>query len=244
MGPILNGLVKLQRIENRLRAVKTKLTRCRRSVIFQENQIRSLQNNLEAKEEEIKMTRVQVDRLELELKLRDEEISKYQAALNMAKSNKEYSAILTELNTTKADNSKIENQILDLMKNVESDEQECRKIQGEIDEQKKKLEQMRKDVDQQASKFEEEITRIQSEWDAAAKELPPDVLEMFQKVADTYDGEGLAYIEEVDGSLGQYSCGGCFMGLTAETMNQLMTKDEIIRCPTCSRILVLKAAEE
>ncbi len=30
------------------------------------------------------------------------------------------------------------------------------------------------------------------------------------------------------------------MGLTAETVNKLMTKDDVIRCPTCTRILVLK----
>ena len=54
MGPVLNGLIKLQSVENRLRAVKSKLARCRRTVIFQENQLRSLQNGLEAKKEEIK----------------------------------------------------------------------------------------------------------------------------------------------------------------------------------------------
>ena len=38
MGPVLNGLIKLQSVENRLRAAKAKLGRCRRSVIIQENQ--------------------------------------------------------------------------------------------------------------------------------------------------------------------------------------------------------------
>ena len=47
MGPVLNGLVKLQSIESRLRAAKAKLARCRRNIIIQENQIRSLQNALE-----------------------------------------------------------------------------------------------------------------------------------------------------------------------------------------------------
>ena len=55
MGPILDGLVKLQSVETRLRAVKSKLSRCRRTVIFQENQLRSLQNGLAAKQEEIKL---------------------------------------------------------------------------------------------------------------------------------------------------------------------------------------------
>ena len=59
MGPVLNGLMKLQSVENRLRVAKAKLTRCRRNVVIQENQIRSLQNALEAKREEIQLTKVQ-----------------------------------------------------------------------------------------------------------------------------------------------------------------------------------------
>ena len=139
MGPVLNGLTKLQSIENRLRAVKVKLTRCRRSVIIQENQVRNLQNALEAKKEEVQLTKVQSDRLELELKTKDETIAKLRASLNAAKTNKEYAAVLTQLNTTKADNSKIENQILGLMKDIEADEAECQEIKKQIDEQKQKL---------------------------------------------------------------------------------------------------------
>jgi uncharacterized protein len=97
MGPILRGLIKLQRVENRLRAVQNKLARCRRSVLFQENQLRTLQSNVEAKQQEMKLTRVQIDRLELDLKSRDEHLSKLRAALNLARTNKEYSAILSEL---------------------------------------------------------------------------------------------------------------------------------------------------
>jgi len=106
MGPVLNALVELQSIENRLRVVKAKLTRCRRKVIIQENQVRALQSAVEAKKEEIQLTKVQSDSLELELKTRDEEIAKLRAHLNTAKTNKEYASVLTRLNTTKADNSK------------------------------------------------------------------------------------------------------------------------------------------
>ena len=146
MGPTLNGLIKLQSVENRLRAAKAKLARSRRSVIVQENQVRSLQSALEAKKEELQLTKVQSNRLELELKSRDEEVSKLRAALNTSKSNKEYAAVLTQLNTTRADNAKIENQILDLMKAMETDEAECENIRKQIEEQKQQLEQTRKKV--------------------------------------------------------------------------------------------------
>ncbi|MHC4193021.1 MAG: zinc ribbon domain-containing protein [Planctomycetota bacterium] len=244
MGPILNGLVKLQSVENQLRAVKAKLTRCRRSVIIQENQVRSLQNALEAKKEEIQLTKVQSDRLELGLKSRDAEIAKLRASLNAAKTNKEYAAVLSQLNMTKADNSKLENQILELMRDIEADESEYREIQSQIDEQKQKLEQIRQEAELSAGKYEAEIEEIQKEWDMRAQAIPPEPLQVFKRVAETYDGEALAAVEQQEGKTEVYTCGGCFMGITAECVNLLMTKDDIIRCPNCTRILFLGSSQE
>jgi len=243
MGPILHGLIKLQSVENRLRAAQAKLTRSRRNVIIQENQVRSLQNALEAKKEELQLTKVQSGRLELELKMRDAEVSKLRAALNTAKSNKEYAAVLTQLNTTRADNSKLETQILELMKAVEADEAECETIRRQIEAQKQQLEQTRKTSDASAVEHEAEIAKIQAEWNEAAKTIPPEPLKVFKRVAETYDGEAVAQIEEQEGRNAAYSCGGCFMGITAESVNLLMTRDEIIRCPNCTRILVLTNAQ-
>ena len=239
MGPVLNGLTKLQSVENRLRAAKAKLARCRRNVIIQENQIRSLQNALEAKKEEIQLTKIQSDRLELELKARDEQIARLRASLNTAKTNKEYAALLTQLNTTKADNSKNETQILELLKDIETDEAECERIQNQIEAQIQTLEQTRKETELLATKYEAEIEDIQIEWNQAAQIIPTDPLQVFKRVAETYDGEALAVIEQQGGKTETYTCGGCFMGITAESVNLLMTKDDIIRCPNCTRILVL-----
>ena len=239
MGPVLNGLLKLQSVENRLRAEKAKLTRCRRNVVIQENLIRSLQNALEAKKEEVQLTKVQFDHLELELKTKDEIIARLRSSLNIAKTNKEYAAVLTQLNTTKADNSKIETQSLELLKDIEADETESKDIQKQIDEQKETLEQTRKESEILAGKYQTEIDKIQIEWDQVAQTIPNDSLDKFKRVADTYDGHAVALVEGQQDQKGTYSCGGCFMGITAESVNMIMTKDDIIHCPNCTIILVL-----
>jgi len=243
MGPVLNGLTQLQSVENRLRACKAKLARCRRNVILQENRVRNLQSDLAAKHDEIQLMKLQSDRLQLELNSREESIAKVRGALNTAKTNKEYAALLTQLNTSKADNSKLESQILELMRNIEVDDEHCAEIQTQIDEEKNKLDEVRKETEASAAKHEAEILEIQAEWDQAAKNIPAEALVVFNRVAETYDGQALANIEMHDSRTQAYSCSGCFMGLTAETANVLMTKDEIIRCPNCTRILVLADSE-
>ena len=151
MGSSLLGLIELQSIENRLRAAKAKLGRCRRGVIIQENQLRSFQNSFEAKKEEIQLTRIQSDRLELDLAERNETVAKYRAALNTVRTNKEYASILTAMNTSKADNSKLETQVLELMKNIEADQAECEQISSDIAQQKDKLNALRKDTEVNAA---------------------------------------------------------------------------------------------
>jgi predicted nucleic acid-binding Zn-ribbon protein len=206
--------------------------------------IRSLQNALEAKKEEVQLSKVQADRLELELKSNDDTISKLRASLNTAKTNKEYSALLTQLNTTKADNSKVETQTFELLKDIEADEAECRDIQTQIDEQKQTLEQTRKESEALAVKYQAQIDEIQAEWDQIAKSVPSQQLKIFNRVAETYDGQAAVEVEQQEGEKGAYSCGGCFMGVPAESVNMLMTKDDIIRCPNCTRILILSNEHE
>jgi predicted nucleic acid-binding Zn-ribbon protein len=244
MGPVLNGLLKLQSVENQLRAAKSKLTRCRRNVVIQENLIRTLQSSLEAKKEEIQLTKVQSDRLELELKSREDDIGRLRAALNTAKTNKEYSILLTQINTTRADNSKLESQVLELLRDIETDEAESAKIKEQIEQQKQLLEQKRKEAETLGTKYEAEISQIQERWNEQARMIPAEQLEIFRRVAETYDGQALAVIQEQQGRTAGYTCGGCFMGITAESVNLLMTKDDILRCPNCTRILVLSDRQE
>jgi uncharacterized protein len=239
MGPVLNGLMKLQSVENRLRAEKAKLNRCRRNVVIQENLIRNLQSALEAKKEEMQLTKVQFDRLELELKSREETIAKLRTSLNSAKTNKEYAALLTQLNTTKADNSKIENQSLELLKDIEADEAECKDILKQIEEQKQTLDQTRKESESLVDKYQKNINEIQAEWNQIAQDVPRKPLEIFKRVAETYDGQAVVSVEQQESGAGTFSCGGCFMGVPVDSVNILMTKDDIIRCQNCTRILVI-----
>ncbi len=126
-----------------------------------------------------------------------------------------------------------------MLKDIETDEAECKDIQKQIDEQKQQLEQNRSEAGTLADKYQAEIDEIQVEWNQIAQTIPEKPLEVFKRVTETYDGQAVTVIDQQDDKKGAYSCGGCFMGITAESVNLLMTKDDIIRCPNCTRILVL-----
>ncbi len=244
MGPVLESLVKLQDVENQLKGTRARLSRTKRVVTLQENQLRSLVNSLEEKQHEIKLLRAEIDSQNLELKSRDSSLEKYREALNLAKNNKEYAAILTEINLNKADNSKIENKMLELMKAVEEQEASCAEIEKQIQAQQAKVDEVKNDSKDKISEIEKKIEEIELEWKAASKGIPAEILLLFQRLSDTYDGEAIAGVDRNNPRRKVYTCSGCYMTLTNEAVNKLLTTDEVFQCPSCSRIVVLDESFE
>ena len=240
MGPIIRSLIHLQEIEQNLRATQTRLDNSQQSVKRLVHAIAQLQSSRAAKHEEIKLTRLQYGKYETDLKSEEEEISRLRVALNTAKTNRDYSAILTKINTDKVDKSKLEDRILSLMSQVDTDQAVCQEIETEIETTQKKLNDLRAANEEKENKFRQDIQDLQSQRQDAFAHIPEKVRMLFAKLADRYGGEVLAEIvKQRAGRKTEQSCGGCFMSIPLELVNTLMTKDEVITCPSCGRIIVL-----
>ena len=242
MGPILSSLVSLQAIETDLRKTQQRLKQTQQVVLRQEQQIQRLRDAVSAKREEIKLTRMQRDKLELELKIREDEVSKYRAALNQARTNKDYSAILTRINTHKADKSKLEDQILSLMGQIDADQLACREIEENIETESQHLTEIKEQAEGKRLVMQKDLDSLQARRETAAVAVPAKEMSMFDRLADRFNGEVLAQVSQLNGKKGDHSCGGCFMKVTLESVNSLMTRDEVLTCPSCGRILVLDLA--
>jgi len=192
---------------------------------------------LASRQEEIKHRKTQVSQLELEFKTREVNIGKLRAQLNAAKNNKEYSAILTQLNTDRADNSKLEERILEELTAID-------KLKVSLDEIEKTLEENKKDLAGAESEFQEfkqglqqEIDTLEKEHDAVSQEVAPKDLLIFERVAEAHEGEAMAKVVKPDPREMEYICDGCNMSIPAEKVNALLTRDEIQLCNICGRIL-------
>ena len=74
---------------------------------------------------------MRIDALSLDVAAREEQVNKHRIALTKAKTNKEYAAILAAMNTEKADNSKIETDILQIMEEMQSLQEEGERLEAE-----------------------------------------------------------------------------------------------------------------
>jgi hypothetical protein len=238
MGSLMRSLIHLQQTEMKLREARAKLKNSQKIILRQEHIIKQHQAAVAAKTEEIKLTRLQSGKLELALKTEEDEIAKLRVALNSAKTNKEYSTILTRLNTDKADKSKLEEQILTLMNQVEADQLECRGAETAMQQDQQRLDEIRSECEEQQAKIQTEIDRLNSNCRQAADEVPSKERDMFTRLADRFEGEVLVEVAKTSRK-DEHTCGGCYMSIPLERVNALMTKDEIVACPSCGRLLAL-----
>ena len=142
MGKVLSALLHLQTIERQLSDVRRRLNARQNAVAAQEKRIAEFREDWQALHDQGIQCRKAADGFELELKQREEKVVSLRNALNQAKTNKEYAAILTQINTIKADNTKLEEQALEAMQKYESVKAEADELQIRIESEQKRLEEI------------------------------------------------------------------------------------------------------
>jgi len=244
MGQMLDGLLKLQKIERELSQVRRRLRSRQSAVDLQQRRIDEIKEKWQALHDKGATRRRDADRHELDLRESEEHVAKLRSALNTAKTNKEYAAILTQINTLKADNAKLEEAALRIIQEVDAVRIEADKVQQQIDAEAKRLEEIEQTNAAEIERLNGIMAELKAKRDAAAEGIAADTLSAFQRVADRYDGEAMAAIQ-VEGKKPPYDyiCGGCYMSLNAEHANALRTRDEIRTCNNCGRILYMEPNE-
>ncbi len=237
MGARLDALHALQDIERQIAAI-------RRKVEAESRRIKSLKKGVELQDvlvEErtlaLRTTQLEIEKLDLDLQSREVMLAKHREALNAAKTNKEYAAILTTINTEKADTAKIEGRQFQYLTDLDEKKARLDAAKAERIEKVARVATIEKALKDYTDEHAEELHRLEKERDAASVDLPQAILDTFRRVAEKHEGEALAPVLIQNAKRNEYACGGCNMSVTLETVLTLQTRDELQMCASCGMIL-------
>ncbi|MEK6675606.1 MAG: hypothetical protein AABZ47_08135 [Planctomycetota bacterium] len=241
MGETLDRLRRLQTVETKLAVIRRAIDTKARQVDLKRKNVLKAEERLKEHHKAVRELQIKIDGLSLEVESREDSIAKHREALNKAKTNKEYAAILTAMNTEKADNSKEESELLCLMDNL----QVLKKTESEIEEDQKKWQSEVAAVEATVAAFEKqceaELTQLTTQRDQCASGIVAGALSVFNRVAERHDGEALAPVIKVYPKREEFSCSGCNIKLTLEVVNSLRTREDLQICHVCGRILYLES---
>ena len=241
MGQVLDALHRLQQIELQLAEIRRNRDSKTRRVDLRARRVQVADEAILTCKTTSRQRQIRLDALQLDVDARETEMDKHRQALNKAKTNKEYAAILTALNTEKADNSKYETEILQLMDEVQKFTDQVTQLEAE----KAKLTQEQTLAEEAVAAFDAkhkaESDDLSSRRTEYADGLDPVVLALFTRVANHHDGEAMAMVDKLHPKRDEYVCCGCNIQITLEIVNSLHTCDDVQMCKVCGRILYINA---
>jgi predicted nucleic acid-binding Zn-ribbon protein len=240
---LTDSLLSLYRVDAQVRGLRSRLESAERYLAAQEQQLNILLQQQHELHSRKRQTQAAVAALELEVKSIDDRLEKLRNELNAAVNNKQYSAVLTELNTVKTNRAGLEERELQNMEQIEAIDAQFATLEAQIAERikvrdlaKAQLEERRGDVGTRLSELEQERAK-------AAAVIPASALQIFDEVADIHEGEAMAAVEEIDRRHREYACGACNIQLPFELIAMLTAKaDSLVRCSACGRLLYLQEA--
>ncbi len=240
MGATLDALHKLQSIENQIRSIRERFESKQRAQRAHQKRMQNQQKKINDLLAQIQQAQNQADKFELERKEHEEHINRLRETLNQAKTNKEYAAVLTELNTQKADSLKVEDATLAALSKIDELKEGGKKERETLAKQEERATELQGDADALQEKYGEQLENLENERKEAAEQIPPSVLMAFERACDRHDGEAMALIQKTHPKRAEYVCSGCNMSVTLETINALQSRDDIQYCQHCQRILYLE----
>ncbi|MBF0522398.1 MAG: hypothetical protein HQL24_05000 [Candidatus Omnitrophica bacterium] len=229
----IQKLIELQKIDGQVYEFKKELEEKPKEVQALKEQFEAKKTRLHELEENLKKTVVARKDLEVDMKTKEDQIVKANSQLSQVKKNEEYKAKLSEIEHIKADKSVIEEKILLSYDDSDQIQAEINKEKQHVAQEEKQYLDRKKEVDDYVRTVEGKVAQLKTQRQEIIPHVAQDVLVRYERVLNHKDGIAVVPING-------HTCGGCFLGLNPQVINEVKMGEKMVECEVCSRILYLK----
>lgn len=233
MGFNIEALKRLQIIDKEMYDLQEEKQRIPLQIKDNDDKCDMQKEAVKSAEAEAKEVKLLLNKQELALQEKEEQIQKYNAQLSQVKTNKEYSALQSEINKIKADNSVLEEEIIRILDRVQTAEKKVKEEVALLSDIGKERESKKKELDALLEKNEALIAELESQRNVIMHDINPDDLSVYEKILKAKEGRALSQITND-------ACGICSMNLLPQTISEVMMGDKIVFCESCHRILYIE----
>ncbi|PIQ81847.1 MAG: hypothetical protein COV76_06765 [Candidatus Omnitrophica bacterium CG11_big_fil_rev_8_21_14_0_20_64_10] len=190
---------------------------------------------VQAVEQKHKELEVKRNGLETDLEAKEGQIKKLQGQLFQVKTNKEYTAMQREIEGLKADKSVVEEDVLGLMEKGESGKSEVEAARKAHQSREAQWNQALQVVETRLKETTAQVEVLQKQRDGLLSDVEPRVLAQYERILERK--QGLALVPVIS-----ESCGGCYMRIPPQRVNEIQMGSRLITCESCARILYYPTA--
>ena len=230
MQETVTKLIALQKIDSRLLEIEEIKGDLPIIVEKTENLVNNLKdevvNNLDAIKEIEKTIR------ELGFKVEDsnEKLKKYKDQLYLVKSNKEYDALMLEIDHIKDFLDGVETNILELEEKKSSFEEKNKSNEIDIESNQKRLDESTLELSNAMTSTKSEEDGLNNERDGLVKNIADNLISSYEQLRNARDGKAMV-------SINRGACGYCFNQLPPQFVIEVKQNNSIKNCDSCGVFL-------
>jgi predicted nucleic acid-binding Zn-ribbon protein len=231
MDPHLQRLQELQVLDSRIAGIERKLEAIPVRIQGIRDALQQARGAVEAIRTKADATRKEIRTKEKDLEYQAAQRKKLEAKLYEVKTNKEYSAVLAEIETLKTEKGRLEEEVLALMELQERLGREIADGEARLRPQEAEARTQEAAATEELHALESDLEAARNERDTVAREVPRDLLAQYGRLLKQRGGLAVALVG------GNGICSGCRVSLTPQRFQEVRQSSQIFVCESCGRFL-------
>jgi predicted nucleic acid-binding Zn-ribbon protein len=227
---VLQLLIELQGVERKISTLTDQQARAPEQLAALEELVRSAELGRDREREMLENVRKARRQVEIEVEELEQRARKSRERLGSVKTNKEYQALLKEIEDLQGLIREREDQILEQMETVERQRillDEGERIAAEA---RQRLQSEGAKIEAERARANSQIGVLKKQQEELSPQIPAELLRTYQ-VLRTHRS-GIAVAPVVHGA-----CQMCHMNLPPQLFIDLQKDEHVLRCPACQRII-------
>ena len=233
MAKVIDTLLELHRIDLETRDVEILIERLPADLASTEQELAALEEKKAGIHEAAVARQVAADEANLQIKDLEGKIEKYQMQLNIAKTQKEYDTLKSEITAAREQIGELEVSALTAYEEADALQAQARDLDPEIQEAGARLEKARAELQDRLADLENAREKLGRQRAGQVENVPADALKVYEQVNSKHRGNAMALI--TDGI-----CTLCNMKAMPQAWNLVIIGEEPQQCRSCGRILYVE----
>ena len=198
-----------------------------------ENLTREMQESkakLEQTETGLEEAKVKQKSLELDLKTKEADLQKYQQKMMSIKTNKEYDALVAEIDANKDSISSIENELLETIEQVSEFEKEITGLNEKVTQVEENNSRQLGILQEKIDSIGDKMSVIESSRKEIVSSIPRQTMSVYERVRRGKGGQAVVPVKK-------RACSACFKALTPKKIQEVKRGDQVYTCDNCGAII-------
>ena len=219
---VTRQLLAVFRVDKEISGLQSRLTAAERFLTEQTKKLAEIGAQSESVSTQIRQLKASAANAEGESERIETHVDDLREKMNNAQTNKEYKALLSEVNNLKEQRSVFDDQALEQIEKVEELNTQLEQLEAAKAEREKMREVAENDRQQRADEIADKLAELRSKREELIDGVPKDALAIYEELLESRGEDAMAPLEIIDRKRHEYVCGSSMMSVPVEVAASLI----------------------